>query len=379
MTSANEGQGAAVRWTGNELRDRLALWFADQLIDAEGVRVEGLDRVEIGHSAEMFTLTLVSRSAGAERSDDLVVRLRPPEPGLLEPYDLKRQFEVLRGLEGTAVRAPQALWLEPTGRVLGRPFFVMRRLDGEVFERNPIPAEMEAEPGRLRRMCESMVDQFAAVHLVDLKETGLDALADGRGYVDRELDHWASEIQRVQRGPLPALERLLVELRRQQPEPCPRVTLVHGDPKPGNVAFVGDAVSAVFDWELATLGDPLTDVGYLELMWAMPVGVSSKPSSLNVDEFVARYQERTGIPVLHRKWYRAMQVFKVGAIQLIGSMLCDAGHWNDPRAIGMAAGIELMTPMGLSDLGVDEPIEMGPIYPREERMQEVRSQGPSPH
>ena len=119
-----------------------------------------------------------------------------------------------------------------------------------VWEQQPIPAEMEAEPGLLRRMCESMVDQLAAIHLVDLEATGLRSLADGRAFVEREIDRWEGEMRRVQRGPLPALERLLEELRRQQPEPSSTITLVHGDPKPGNFAFVGDEVSAVFDWEL---------------------------------------------------------------------------------------------------------------------------------
>ena len=362
----------SVTGRNDDASDRLAAWFAEQLPDAEEVRVEGLDHVAVGHSAETFLLTLVARHGGDERRQDVVVRQRPPEPGLLEPYDLKRQFDILKALDGTDVRAPGALWIEPTGKVLGRSFFVMERLDGEVWESQPIPAEMEAEPGRLRRMCESMVDQLAAIHLVDLAATGLDSLGDGRNYLERELDYWAGEMRRVQRGELPALERLLEELRRQQPEPGSRITLVHGDAKPGNFGFVGDEVSAVYDWELAAIGDPLTDIGYLELLWAMPVGITSRPSSLTVDAFVARYEQRTGVTVQHRKWYRAMQVFKVGVIQLVGAMLFDAGHWNDPRAIGMSRGIEIMTPLGLHDLGVTDEFPTGPIYPREERMQEAQ-------
>lgn len=354
-----------------DTQDRLRAWFAEQIPDAERVEIEGLDTATVGHSAETLLLTVVSRTGNAERRQDVAVRQRPPKPGLLEPYDLQRQFDVLKGLHGTAVRAPRALWIEPSGDVLGRAFFVMERRDGQVWEQQPIPTEMEAEPGLLRRMCESMVDQLAAIHLVDLEASGLDALGDGHDFVNRELDHWAGEMHRVQRGPLPALERLLAELRRQQPERNPRITLVHGDPKPGNFGFVGDEVSVVYDWELATIGDPLTDIGYLELLWTIPVGITSKPSSLTVDEFIARYETQTGTTIEHRRWYRAMQVFKVGVIQLIGSMLFDAGHWNDPRAIGMARGIELMTPIGLRDLGVIEPIAMGPIFPRDERMQSV--------
>lgn len=262
--------------------------------------------------------------------------------------------------------------MSPLGPCSDTKFFVMERLDGEVWEQQRIPAEME-NSGSLRRMCESMVDQLAAIHLVDLEETGLGSLGDGTTFLDRELERWAAEMRRVQRGPLPAMERLLEELRKQQPEPCPTVTLVHGDPKPGNFAFIGDEVSAVFDWELTTVGDPLADVGYLELLWAMPVGITSKPSSLTVDEFVTRWEQRTGIAVQHRSWYLAMQVFKVDVIQLIASMLYDAGHWDDPRAIQMAMGIELMTPIGLNSLGVTDELPMGPIYPREERMQAAQA------
>lgn len=322
-------------------------------------------------------MTVVARTGGVEHRQDVVVRQRPPAPGLLEPYDLQRQFDVLKGLESTDVRAPKALWMEPSGDVLGREFFVMECLDGEVWEQQAIPPEMESD-GSLRRMCESMVDQLAAIHQVDLAATGLDALADGRRFVDRELEHWTSEMRRVQRGPLPAMERLLEELHAQRPEPCPTIALVHGDPKPGNFAFVDDEVTAVFDWEMTTVGDPLADVGYLELLWAMPVGITSKPTSLGVDEFVARWERQTGIKAQNRNWYLAMQVFKVDVIQLVGSMLYDAGHSDDPRAIYMAMGIEMMTPIGLGALGVTEELAMGPIYPREERMQAARAAGSGP-
>lgn len=354
----------------NNLRDQLAAWLASQVAGADEVRVEGLDHAALGHSSETLLMTVVSREGEEERRHDVVVRQRPPEPGLLEPYDLQRQFDVLKGLEGTDVRAPRALWIEPTGTVLGREFFVMDRLEGEVWEQQPILAEMEAD-GHLRRMGESMVDQLAAIHLVDLQATGLASLGDGHTFLDRELDHWAGEMRRVQRGPLPAMERMLDELRRQQPEPCPTVTLVHGDPKPGNFAFVGDEVTAVFDWELTTVGDPLADVGYLELLWAMPVGITSRPSSLTVDEFVARWEKTTGITARNRNWYLAMQVFKVDVIQLVASMLFDAGHSDDPRAIYMAMGIEMMTPIGLNALGVTDELDLGPIYPREERMRAI--------
>ena len=95
--------------------DRLTAWFAEQLPDADEVAIEGFDPVAMGHSSETFLLTVVSRARSSELRRDVVIRRRPPEPGLLEPYDLQRQFDVLKGLAGTDVRAPRALWIEPTG------------------------------------------------------------------------------------------------------------------------------------------------------------------------------------------------------------------------------------------------------------------------
>ena len=145
-------------------------------------------------------------------------------------------------------------------------------------------------------MSRGVVEQIAAIHRVDPEQAALGFLGDGRHFLDRQLAHWAGEMRRVQRGPLPALERLLTELIAQQPEQCRTVTLVHGDPKPGNFAFVDDEVSAVFDWELTTLGDPLADIGWAEVNWTTPGSFTIRPGGLSTDEFVELYEELSGIP-----------------------------------------------------------------------------------
>lgn len=341
-----------------DMSEQLEAWLRTQLQDND-IRIKGLDRVEFGHSAEMLAFSIV---AGAD-SRDVVLRLRPRPPALLEPYDLERQFDILRALERTPVRAPRALWLEDTGDVLGRPFFVMERVPGEVFEMQA-PDGPDATDDRIRRMCLNMADQLAAIHRVDLAATGLAELADGREHLDRELDHWVKEMSRVKRGPLPALERLAQTLRDTMPPPYPTVTLVHGDAKPGNFAFVGDDVSAVFDWEMTTVGDPLTDIGWMELLWMQPVGLTSHPAAPTVEEFLARYESASGIRTQDRSWYRALNAYKMAVICLIGSMLFDAGDSDDQRFLLNAHGISPLTQMGLAELAVDEMLDDGPVMPR---------------
>jgi aminoglycoside phosphotransferase (APT) family kinase protein len=350
-----------------DVEDRFAQWCAVQLGNRSAVTVEDFDRVAIGHSAETLLVTL---RQGADRRE-LVVRMRPEPPGLLEPYDLGRQFTILKALERTAVLAPAALWYEPTGQVLGREFYVMERLPGQVYERG-VPAEVAADPEGVRRMCEGIVAQLAEIHRVDLTTTGLASLGDGRCYLEDELDHWSREIERVKRGALPALESLVANLRASKPEQSQAITLVHGDPKPGNFAFVGDDVTAVFDWEMATVGDPLADIGWVETLWDMPGSVTACAGALSVDELVTRWESLTGLTAEHRSWYRAFQAMKMAVILLLGSYLVDSGHSTDLRRMEMAYGIRSTTQGALRELGMDRALDDGPVLPRKERRDEVR-------
>lgn len=319
------------------MKDQLATWFSERL--GTEVAVEGLDRVDFGHSAETLLLTL---SAGDERHD-VVLRVRPAPPGLLEPYDLGKQFRILRALEPTPVRAPRALWHEPTGEVIGREFYVMERLRGTVHERS-VPEALAADEALVRRMCHGMVDQIAAIHQAPVD------LGGGDDYLDRELEHWAAEARRS--SDLPEIERLVEALRETKPAPSPRVTLVHGDTKPGNFAFVDGEVTAVFDWEMATMGDPRADIGWAEVCWRFPGYLTSLPTAPTADELVRRWEEATGIAAEHRAWHRAMQSLKMAAILLVGGHLFAQGHTEDVRLQQMALAAPPLLQGGLRELGL---------------------------
>ena len=175
----------------------------------------------------------------------------------------------------------------------------------------------------------------------------------------------------VKRNRLPALERLQQALRAGTPEPCANVTLVHGDAKPGNFAFTNGEVSAVFDWEMTTVGDPLTDIGWLEMLWMQPVGINSHPAALTIDALLAHYESASGIKVQNRSWYRAFNAYKMAVICLIGAMLIEDCHSDDQKLVLAAYGTSLMTKAGLTELGIHEPLDDGPVLPRDERIREV--------
>jgi len=246
----------------------------------------------------------------------------------------------------------------------------MERMPGEVFEERAMPTVLVDDPERCRALARSFVLELVAIHQVDLEATGLCNLGDGATFLDRELDRWSGEIARVARGPLPGIQRLEATLREAKPEPTPRITLVHGDAKPGNFAFVGTEVSGVFDWEMTDIGDPMADVGYTESLWMAP-GFTSHPGGLTRDEFVSLWETKTGLVAHDREWYRALAYYKLAAIMLLGGWLFNAGHSDDLRMAGLAGAFPMMTNAGLAELGLEPPGDHGPYQVDADRLARV--------
>jgi len=165
-----------------------------------------------------------------------------------------------------------------------------------------VPDDVANDRALVRGCAKALIEQIATIHTVEPWGNGSRGFSlVVANYLNIELDHWSSEIRARQAGgTLPALELLVKELRAQQPEPCARVTLVHGDTKPGNFAFVDGEVSAVFDWEMATVGDPLADIGWAEVNWRFPGFVTAVDGAPSADELVQRWEALTGIRAQHR-------------------------------------------------------------------------------
>jgi aminoglycoside phosphotransferase (APT) family kinase protein len=258
------------------------------------------------------------------KGDALVLR-RPPLGKLLATaHDMAREHRIVSAIGPTAVPVPPTLGLCEDLDVNDAPFYVMKFVDGHVLHTAPQTADLfdEAERGRIGA---SVIQVLADLHNLDPDEIGLGTLGKKQDYIQRQLKRWTMQWEGSKTRELPAMERVGSALRAQIPEQV-GACVVHGDYRLGNMITGADAtISAVLDWELCTLGDPLADVGYLLNNWAHPgeTGESSPeaappPSAASGfpsrSEFLARYSELTGRDTTKVAYYRAFQYWRLAAI-----------------------------------------------------------------
>jgi aminoglycoside phosphotransferase (APT) family kinase protein len=208
----------------------------------------------------------VSDAAGAS----WVLR-RPPLRGVLpSAHDMAREHRVIAALAATPVPVPAAFGLCEDPAVTGAPFYVMEHVEGIVPRDEATVAAHLGEPARAAA-ADSLVDALVALHRVDPDQVGLGQLGRREGYLERQLARWRRQLEQVATRPLPALEEAHRRLSATVPAQVGPARIVHGDFRLDNVVLSpAGRVLAVLDWELCTLGDPLADVGLLQVYWAEP-------------------------------------------------------------------------------------------------------------
>ena len=248
--------------------------------------------------------------------------LRRPPLGhvLATAHDMVREHRVISALAGTAVPVPGVVLICAQVSVLGAPFYLMEQVVGEVYRRPDqlvtIGAERTATVGR------NLVDTLAGLHAVDPAGVGLADFGRPAGFLQRQVRRWSGQLQQSTSRELPGMPRLQHWLTGELPD-SPEATVLHGDFRLDNV-IVGadDAVAAVLDWEMSTLGDPLTDVGLMVVYRDQVLGgddspvanAATAPGFPTAEELVARYAEVTGRDVSRLGWYVAFAYFKLAVI-----------------------------------------------------------------
>jgi aminoglycoside phosphotransferase (APT) family kinase protein len=233
---------------------------------------------------------------------------------------MAREHRIIAGLQGSAVPVASALGLCTDESVNDAPFYVMGFVDGLVI-RDPAVAEA-LTPAARRRASESLVDNLAAIHSVDLEACGLTDLGKHEGYIARQLKRWYGQWNDQKTREVPAIDDAHDALSQRIPEQGP-ATLVHGDYRLDN-CIVGDdgVIRAVLDWEICTLGDPLADVGLLQVYWTGPgddasawgASATTIEGFLDRDDLVARYAQISGRDLSQMPFYVSFAYWKLACI-----------------------------------------------------------------
>jgi aminoglycoside phosphotransferase (APT) family kinase protein len=293
--------------------ERLRPWFAAHVEGATGAELHatlisgGRSNLtyEIGDGANVWVLR------------------RPPLGHVLPTaHDMSREYTVLAALAPTDVPVPQPYAFCDDNAINDAPFYVMEKVDGVILRTGPEIATLSHNDAR--RCAEELVDVLVAIHAVDYRAVGLSEFGHPDGYVERQVRRWGEQWERSKTRELPAIDELARRLRAALPE-SPAPTIVHGDYRLDNTMLASDdpgRIVAVLDWEMATLGDPLADVGLYLLYYGRDdaatggVGatISSEAGFLTRDEVIERYAKESGRDTSQLDFYVALAAYKLAII-----------------------------------------------------------------
>ncbi|WP_405137160.1 phosphotransferase family protein [Nocardia sp. NBC_01388] len=282
----------------------------------------------------------------SDGTTSFVLRRPPLGHVLATAHDMSREHRVISALAGTDVPVPETYALCEDTEILGAPFYLMELVVGTPYR---TAAELEVlGPVRTATVSADLIDTLAALHTVDPNAVGLGDFGRPEGFLERQVRRWKKQLDASYSRDLPAaveLHRLLAE--QQPPESAARI--VHGDYRLDNVLVdAADQVAAVLDWEMATLGDPLTDIGLLLVYQRMGqrrvpgvTDVAAAPGFLTEDEMLDRYARLAGRDLTHVGFYVALASFKLAVIaegiyyrfihgQTVGSGFDGVGEMVDP-------------------------------------------------
>jgi aminoglycoside phosphotransferase (APT) family kinase protein len=269
---------------------------------------------------------------------------RPPLGHVLETaHDMSREFRVMRALEPTAVPVPGMVTFCEDPSVIGAPFYVMEKVDGVTYRDAEDFAALTAEErGALGR---SFVDAMAALACVDYESIGLAEFGRPDGYAARQVRRWTKQLESSSSREVVGIDQLASALSSRVPLPQ-RSSIVHGDFRLDNALVARDDASsilAIIDWEMSTLGDPLTDLGMLYLFWEGWQGLENPIAATPVEfegfpswpELRDRYVAATGLHLDDFDWYAAFAYFKLAVI-------CEGIHFRFIKGMTVGEGFERM-------------------------------------
>jgi aminoglycoside phosphotransferase (APT) family kinase protein len=294
--------------------DTLLPWFREHVAP-----VDSLQATIIGHGRSNLTYRLTA-------GDQQWVLRRPPLGHVLPTaHDMKREFRVISAMEGTDVPAPHAIALCEDTEVNGAPFYIMSFVDGFIPV-DPTETAKRYDEAARRHMAEHLVDVLVTMHSLDPASVGLADFGKPQGFIERQVRRFTGQIETSVSREVPELKELSRRLAASIP-PESGAAIVHGDYRLDNCIMDAKGnVIAVLDWEMATLGDPLADVGLLHMYWgngatagtggatSANTAVVALPGFPTWEEVRDRYARKSGRSVENLDFYVVLAHFKLAVI-----------------------------------------------------------------
>jgi len=319
---------AAVR-AGEELNSQALAAYLKDKIEASGDLT--IQQFPGGHS----NLTYLLRTPVRE----YVLRRGPLGPVAPKAHDMAREYRVLKAVHPLFRAAPEGFHLCEDTSVIGAVFFVMERRHGIVV-RGEIPVELAAFPGYPARVSRGLIDCLIELHSVDIFKHGLDSLGKPEGFLERQVRGWFERWNRAKTAEIARMDDVIGWLNERRPA-SPAPTVVHNDFKLDNVMLSATdpgKIEAVLDWEMATVGDPLVDLGVLLCYWTQPSDpggekptLTSGPGWFTHDDIVNRYAQQTGRDLAHIGYYEVFALFKLAVVLQQIYVRFHRGQTNDER------------------------------------------------
>lgn len=322
---------------------RLQAYLSAQVPELDGPVV--VEQFPSGHSNLTYLLRI--------RDRELVLRRPPFGAKIKTAHDMKREYHILSHLVSVYPKVPHPVLYCEDESVLGAPFYVMERLKGIIL-RAAAPKGLELAPALMRTLSENLVDNLVEIHRVDYAAAGLGELGHAEGYVRRQIEGWTGRYQKARTDDIPNIERAAAWLAEHMP-PEAGASLIHNDYKYDNLVLDPDNpahIIGVLDWEMATIGDPLMDLGTTLGYWvdpddpppmlALPFGLTTLPGNLSRQELAQRYAEKSGYDLAHILFYYVYALFKIAVIVQQIYARYKAGLTQDERFATMIYAVQVL-------------------------------------
>lgn len=301
-------EAAITEFDSKKLTDFLSKHMDNCNGDAQFERIGG------GYSNPTFFMRF-------ENGGDFVLRKQPPGPILPSAHAIDREYKVISALGQTDVPVPKVHYYCEDKDIIGTPFYVMDRIEGRVFHKNALPGISAPDRGAI---FDSMNETLAALHQVDYQKVGLGDYGRQGGFFERQIGRWTKQFQTSKTRDLPDIDNLAVWLSNNIPQDGDVTTIVHGDYRLGNLMIhpTEPKVVAVLDWELSTLGHPLSDIGYNLMTWIMDKSEHDGLGGYDLEDlgipamsdYAAAYMKRRGLSGELNPFYIAFAFFRLSVI-----------------------------------------------------------------